>query len=85
MEICFNMTLAQQAADDARAKAYQEAQEARIRQTARNLSPEAFKATLADLTRQKRRAAPAPGPHVSTLTDAEAARELRRLGVRSRG
>ena len=73
MEIKFNMTPEQQAADDARARAY-----------AGSLAPEAYKAALADLKRPQRRAAPAPGAHVSTLTPAEAGRELRRLGVNRR-
>lgn len=82
--IKFNMTPAQQAADDARAAAYQEAAEAATRQTARNMTDDEYKAARAALTRPQRRAAPAAGKHVSEMTPSETVRELRRLGVNRR-
>ena len=76
MEIRFTMTPEQIAADEARAREYH-------RTRVRALSPAELKAELAILTRLQRRPAPVAGPHVSTLTPAEAERELRRLGVRN--
>lgn len=84
MEVKITMTPEQQAADDARAEAYQDAAKAARRQTARNLPPEEYKAALAALTRPPCRAAlRAAGPHASTLSPDDYARGLRRLCGRS--
>ena len=84
MEIRFTMTPEQQARDDIRAKAYQEAAEARTRQETRDMSPDEYKAARAAVARPQLRAAPVAGAHVSTITPAEQARELRRFGVNRR-
>ena len=84
MEIKITMTPEQQAGDDQRALAFQKAAEADARQKVRDMPPAEYAALKAKLTRPQRRAAPVAGKHVSEMTDAEAARELRRLGVSRR-
>jgi hypothetical protein len=71
MEITFNHTPEQVRADRERAKAW-----------LRELPPEQYAKLRAEAAEPKPPAPPAPGPHASALSDAEAAAELRRLGVR---
>jgi len=72
MKIEFHMTPEQQAADDARALAFQ-------RQRVATLTPAEYAAERAALAARKPPAAATPGKHASTLTDAEYAAERRRL------
>jgi hypothetical protein len=78
MENTFNLTPEQQVRDDERRRAW----EAEQRQRTRTMPADEYARLRAEVTKPQRRAPPAPGPHVSTLTDAEYARELRRHGVR---
>jgi hypothetical protein len=78
MEITFNMTPEQQAADDRRRAAW----DAEQRQRARTLPPEEYATLKREATKPARPPAPVAGPHASTLSDAEYSAELRRLGIR---
>lgn len=78
MDITFNFTPEQQAADDARRAKW----DADQRQHTREMSAADYAALRAAATKPARPAPIAPGPHVAGLTDAEYARELYRVGVR---
>jgi hypothetical protein len=78
MEITFNFTPEQQAADDRRRAEW----DAEQRQRTRDMSPEEYAAMRASAIKPTRPAAPVAGPHASTLDDVGYAVELRRLGIR---
>jgi hypothetical protein len=78
MEITFNFTPEQQAADDARRAKW----DADQRQHTRDMSPADYAALRREVTKPARPVPPVAGPHASTLNAADYAAELRRLGVR---
>jgi hypothetical protein len=79
MDITFNMTPEQQAADDVRRATWDREQ----RQHIRTMPAAEYAALRAAATKPGRPAPIALGPHASTLDDAAYAAELRRVGVRA--
>jgi hypothetical protein len=78
MEITFNFTPEQQAADDARRAAWEREQ----RQNTRTMPDADYAALRASATKPTRPALPVAGTHASAMTDTEYAAELRRHGIR---
>jgi hypothetical protein len=78
MDITFNMTPEQQAADDRRRAEW----DAEQRQHTRTLPAAEYAAMKREATKPTRPALPVAGPHASAMTDADYSAELRRLGIR---
>jgi hypothetical protein len=78
MEITFNFTPEQQAADDRRRAEWDGEQ----RQRTKEMTDAEFSAAVRVVTKPARPVPPVAGPHVAGMTDAEYAAELRRHGIR---
>jgi hypothetical protein len=78
MDIKFNMTPEQQAADDRRRAQWLYEQ----RQNTRTLPAAEYAALKREATKPARPAPPVAGKHASAMTDAEYKAECRRLGAR---
>jgi hypothetical protein len=78
VEITFNLTPEQQAADDQRRAAWERDQ----RDRTRAMTPAAYATARAAVTKPERPAPISAGPNVCDMTDAQYQAELRRHGIR---
>jgi hypothetical protein len=78
VEISFNLTPEQQAADDQRRAAWERGQ----RERTRAMTPAEYAAARAVVTKPARPAPISAGPNVRAMTDDEYQAELRRVGAR---